>query len=115
MSALYSKGHHHSVRRCYPTIRLLLDQGVDVRIVGEEGKTLLDFAAALDKEEEDALEVVKLLVHAGNNPSALNSTQKIPLHIAAQRGCISVDDYFLSLDMAFPPDVLLAASNGYSK
>ena len=101
---------HFYVRRYHPTIRFLINKGVDVHNVDDDGKTLLHFAAAL-YEEEDALAAVKFLVHSGGDPSVLNSAQETPLHVATRRGHLSVIDYFLSLDIAFPPDVLLIASS----
>ncbi|KAH0831120.1 ankyrin repeat-containing domain protein [Lanmaoa asiatica] len=47
--------------------------------------------------------------------SLIRSTKHPPIHIAAQKGYISVVDDFLALGVSLPPDILLAASTGYSK
>lgn len=107
-------GGNYWIERCYPTICFLLDKGADGHVVSEDGETPLHFAAALNRENE-ALDVVKLLVHSGCNLSMLNSARETPLHIAARRGYLSVVDYLLSLGTPFPRDMLLAASDGPSQ
>ncbi|KAG8215976.1 ankyrin repeat-containing domain protein [Butyriboletus roseoflavus] len=85
----------------------------DIHAVAKNGDTLLHLAAKL-YSEEDALELTKHLVHAGCMPCVLNSLQETPLHVAARSGFISVIEYLLSLNITLPPDILLAASTGYS-
>ena len=96
------------------SVCFLLDNGGDVHSIAQNGDTLLHLAAKLCSEEE-ALELAKYLVNAGCMPSTLNSEQETPLHIAAKHGYTSVIQYFLSLNTALPPDILLAASTGYSR
>ncbi|KAF8128860.1 ankyrin repeat-containing domain protein [Boletus edulis] len=87
--------------------------GGDVHTVAKNGDTLLHLAATL-YPERDALELAKRLVDAGCNPSALNSKQETPLHVAARHGSISFMEYLLSLDVELPPDILLPASTSCS-
>ena len=94
------------------SVRFLLNKGGDVHTVAKNGDTLLHLAAGLGMEQ-DALELVEYLVHAGCIPHALNSLQETPLHIAARSGFTSIIKYLLSLGTELPPDILLAASNAY--
>ncbi|KAF8557486.1 ankyrin [Imleria badia] len=104
-----------SSQGCYRTIRLLLDKlGVDIHAVAENGDTLLHLAAGVGTEEQ-ALDLVKLLIHSGCSHCVSNAAQKTPLHIASRVGYISVIDYLLSLGSSLPPDILLAASTGFSE
>ena len=95
------------------TIPFLLDRGGDIHTAAKNGGTLLHLAAKLNPEE-DALELTRYLVHAGYMPCVPNSLQETPLHVAARSGFISVIKYLLSLNIPLPPDILLAASTGYS-
>ena len=99
---------------CCLAIRFLLEKGGDIHTATESGDSLLHLAATLYREH-DALEVVKSLVRAGCSPRVLNSAHETPLHTAAAYGCISVIKYFLSLDIPLPPDILLAATRGYTE
>lgn len=92
----------------YPTICFLLNKGGDVHSITRNGDTLLHLMAQFDSE------AVEHLVRLGCSPYALNSTQETPLHIAARSGRISVIEYFLSLNIALPPDILLATASGTS-
>lgn len=101
-------------QRYYSATRFLLDKGGDIHAISpHDGGTLLHLAAKL-KPEHDALELSQLFVDAGCNPLLLNSAHKTPLHIAAWKGYISVIDYYLSLEVPLPANILLAASEGYS-
>ena len=104
---------HSSNRQRHHTVRFLLDNGGDVHTVAQNGDTLLHLAATLHLEE-DALELARHLVHAGCIPCQTNLKGETPLHIAAQHGSVSLVKYFLSLNIKLPPDILLAASIGYS-
>ena len=95
------------------TIPFLLENGGDIHAVAKNGDTLLHLAAKLDREE-DALELTQRLVHAGCIPCVPNSLQQTPLHVAVRSGFISVIKHILSLNITLPPDILLAASTGYS-
>ena len=99
--------------RYHYSICFLLDRGGDIHAIAKNGDTLLHLAANLFPEE-DALRLAKQVVDAGCMPCALNSKQETPLHVAARCGYTSVIRYLLSLNIAFPPDILVAASTGYS-
>ena len=107
-------GDPWSIKQCGYSVYFLLGKGGDAHTVAKNGDTLLHLAAKLRKEEE-SLRLVKHLVDAECMPSALNSRQETPLHIAAQNGHLSVVQYFLSLNMTLPSDILLAAMTGHSR
>ncbi|KAF8452441.1 ankyrin repeat-containing domain protein [Boletus edulis BED1] len=112
MTSQFKGAKYNIAQRC-SSVRFLLDQGGDVHTVAKNGDTLLHLAATL-YPERDALELAKRLVDAGCNPSALNSKQDTPLHVAARHGSISFMEYLLSLDIELPPDILLPASTSCS-
>ncbi|KAI9569376.1 ankyrin repeat-containing domain protein [Boletus coccyginus] len=113
MHAQLDRGYSFGVPPRHSAIRFLLEKGVDVYTVAKNGDTLLHLAASIYPEEH-ALELARHLVHAGCIPCVLNSSQETPMHIAARKGSISIIKFLLSLDASLPPDILLAASIGYS-
>ena len=112
LAVFYYDQWAYNQRSCYPVIRFLLEIGGDVQTTTKDRRSLLHLAATLDREH-DALEVAKLLVSAGCSPHVLDSAYETPLHAATQYGYVSVINYFLSLDIPLPPDILLAASKGH--
>jgi len=100
--------------RYYLAVRFLLEKGGDIYTVTKDGDTLLHLAASIYPEEH-ALGLTRHLVHAGCIPCVLNSLQETPMHIAARKGSISIIRFLLSLNTSLPPDILLAASTGYSR
>ena len=86
-------------------VRLLLQSGADVHARTKTGDSV--FHLALDYyNENEALEVAKLLVCYGGNPAEANSSGKTSLHIAIKYGHISVARYLLSLGVPLPLDIL---------
>ncbi|KAF8556080.1 ankyrin [Imleria badia] len=91
-----------------PMLRLVVKAGVNVHAhVGSDDTTL---HLAINLFQDDCLEVVKILVGAGCKPFARNTAGKTPLHLALEKGIISVADYLLSQGTP-PSDVLLALVN----
>ena len=88
------------------TMCSLVGKGADVRGVSAKGNTLLH-AAGLALDESHALDVTKLLVDAGCHPSARNGQGKTALHIAVEKGSISVIEYFIALTPPHLPDDIL--------
>lgn len=101
------------IPRRYLATRFLLDKGGDVHTTSETGDTLLHLSAD-HESEHDALEFTKFLVDAGCDPSTTNSRNETPLHIAARRGHITIVDYYLSLGISLPSDIVLAAAAGWA-
>ncbi|KAI9567489.1 ankyrin repeat-containing domain protein [Boletus coccyginus] len=88
-------------------IHSLVGEGVDVRGVSADGNTLLH-ATVLSLYSSQALDVAKLLVNAGCDPSVCNRQGKTALHIAVEEGRISVMEYILSLNQPLPDDILFS-------
>ena len=94
-------------------IQFLIDKGADVCAADANGNTPLHRVVHLYSEYR-ALEFAKILIGAGSDPSAFNSSHKTPMHVAVNRGYMSVIHYLLSLRAPLPPDIILAASASYS-
>ena len=117
-SDLLVRLHHHSGRwKTARMIRFLVDKGADVLVHtscrdsvlhatlwapgGNPGYSIID-----DAVEDDILGAVKLLVGYGCDPLEADSGGSTPLHIAVERGHISVARYLLTLGASLPPDPL---------
>ena len=90
------------------TIRSLVGKGVDMCGLSADGNTLLH-ATVLSLDSSWALDVTNLLVGAGCDPSVCNRQGKKALHIAVEKGLVSVMEYILSLDESLPDDILSSA------
>jgi ankyrin repeat protein len=89
-------------------IRFLVENGADVPACANDGNSLLHAVlhpGMYGNDENEALETVKLLVGYGCDPLEANSRGDTPLHIAVERGLISVARYLLTLGA--PPDLLV--------
>ena len=92
----------------------LVGKGADICGLSMNGNTLLQ-ATVLSLDERQALEVAKLLVGAGCDPSARNWQGKTALDMAAEKRFISVMKYILSLDQSLPDDVLFSVLKLYDR
>ena len=91
-----------------PMVRFLVKNGVDVHAYASDGDSVLHIALRCFNEANDVLDAVKLLVGYGCDPLEANSRGEIPLHIAAERGYVSVARYLITQGAS----VLTKASNG---
>ncbi|MCY4027553.1 MAG: ankyrin repeat domain-containing protein [Acidobacteria bacterium] len=83
-------------------MRLLLDQGADVRLGNDDNTTPLLVAAGIGflegqvpAEETDALEAVRMLVERGESVTQTNDMDETALHGAAYRGANSIVTYLV--------------------
>jgi hypothetical protein len=84
-------------------VRVLLANGADPQLKTDVGTTTLMVAAGLEitnpgedtYSEDDALEVVKILVGAGIDVNAVNTKGETALHGAARRGAISITRFLV--------------------
>ena len=83
----------------------LVEKGADVCRLSPDGNTLLH-AAIFTFPERHALAVARLLIGAGCNPAVYNRHRRTALHIAVQKGYVSVLKYILTLDQSLPDDIL---------
>ena len=86
----------------------LLENGALAHTLAAESGDPLLHTALQSSSEEVALQTVKILVSHGCNPLEASSSGKNPLHIAVERGFVSVAQYFLSLGVPPSSDLLLA-------
>ncbi|KAF8549799.1 ankyrin [Imleria badia] len=86
-------------------IRFLVENGLDVLSRTGDGDSLLHIAVDTFHDNE-TLETTKFLVAHGYDPLEANSHGETPLHIAVQQGLVSVVQYFLSLGVRLPCDLL---------
>ncbi|KAF8439131.1 ankyrin repeat-containing domain protein [Boletus edulis BED1] len=89
-------------------------EGVDVCEPSADGNTLLH-AVGLVLDESLCLTVIELLIGAGSDPSIRNMQGKTILHIAAEKGYITVMEYILSLDQSLPDDILFSVLRAQSE
>ena len=99
----------HNRRGRAPMIHLLLRHGANPEACTETGDSLLHVALELLSEDNDRLEVVKLLVGRACDLQRANSSGKTPLCIAVARGLVHVTRYLLSLGVPSSPDLLFVA------
>ena len=92
--------------------RFLVENGVDVLARASDGDSVLHIALQFSCDDNEALEVAKLLVGCGCDPFEANFRGDTPLHIAVRRGHISVARYLITLGAPLLPD-LLVTSKGY--
>ena len=101
-------------RKKLSTIQLLVDHGVDVsHLAPNEGHLLHTVLESIGVQEDEYLQITKLLCEAGCNFFAPDASGNKPLHIAISRGFKSVVEYLLShgfnAEAPLPPDLLFAA------
>ena len=117
-SDLLVRLHHHSGRwKTAPMIRFLVDNGADVLVHTSHRDSVLHailwapggnrYSMVHDADEDDILGAIKLLVGYGCDPLEADSLGDTPLHIAVERGYISVARYLLTLGASLPPDLLV--------
>ena len=94
-----------------PLIRFLVDKGAGLHVTHPNGDTLLHLAM-LAPSETECLKIIKFLVNVGCNPRACNLAGETPFRIAARQGHISVMEYFLSLGISVPSDIMLTQLEG---
>ena len=90
-------------------IRYLVEEGANVSVATTDGDTPLHLLLVTGGVEDDCLECVKILVDAGCDPRAQNFAGETPLHAAARDGFHNILEYFLSLGVPLPDDILLAS------
>ena len=86
----------------------LIDQGANVLAKAQNGDSMLHTAIA-SIDDDEVLEIVTLLLGQGCDPMVPNERGITPLHVAVERGHISVVKLFLSQNVPLPPDILFAA------
>ncbi|KAF8126505.1 hypothetical protein EV363DRAFT_1268265 [Boletus edulis] len=92
-------------------VRFLVENGANVHACTETGDSVFHVALDYYQHQDNAMELAKLLVGYGCDPLGANFSGKTPLHIAIEQSRISVVQYFFSLDIHLPPDLLLVALN----
>ncbi|KAG6379228.1 ankyrin repeat-containing domain protein [Boletus reticuloceps] len=90
-------------------INFLIHSGADVHVYAETGDSVFHIVLELFRGD-GALDITELLISYGCDPLEVNSSGKTPLHIAIERGHISVARYLLSLGVPLPPDTLFTLS-----
>ncbi|KAI9462203.1 ankyrin repeat-containing domain protein [Boletus coccyginus] len=107
--------HRRSRWGTAPMIRFLVENGVDVLAHASDGDPVLHIALqSLSYDDDNTLEMVKVLVGYGCNPLEANPRGVTPLHIAVQLGQISTARYLLTLGARLPPDLLVSLNSDLS-
>ena len=92
-------------------VRDLVQNGANVHVRTAVGDSVLHVALQ-SLEEDHALETAKLLVGQGCDTRSTSSRGQTPLHIAIERGHVSVVQYLLQICGVSPsPELLFVASN----
>ena len=94
-------------------VRFLVENGADPLAHTNDGDTVLHAMLQLLRDDNKALEAVKLLVGYGCTPLVANYYGKTPLHIAVERGHIAVARYLLTLDAALPSDLFVMLHSAF--
>ncbi|KAF8435390.1 ankyrin repeat-containing domain protein [Boletus edulis BED1] len=89
-------------------IRCLVGNGTNALAHINNGDSLLH-AMLATFDEHDALETAQFLVAHGFDPLKFNSHGETPIHIAVERGHVSVMGYLLSVGAPLPYDALFVA------
>ena len=89
-------------------IQSLILKGADVRPTMSNGDTVLHLAIA-EYVGGTCLDLVKIFIQAGCNPTAYDSEGKTVLEAAIKRGHTLVVDHLLACNVPFPHDILLTA------
>ena len=101
---------HPTWSQCTHLICFLVESGTNVLAQTNDEDSVLHNLLQLLQDDEVALEAVKALVGYGCDPLHTNIYGKTPLHIAVERGHISVVRYLLTLGASVPPDVLVTSN-----
>ena len=100
----------HSRWTTPPMIKLLLENGASFHVSSARGDPVLCAALLSSSNESNALNAIKLLVNHGCDPLKTSLFRETPLHIAVERGFLSVVQYLLSLGVPPTSDLLLVAA-----
>jgi ankyrin repeat protein len=88
-------------------ISSLVRKGADVHAQDRNRNTLLHHVLSMGALlDSDCLEVIKIFTEAGCSASIRNVDGKLPIQIAVTRKLLSVVEYLLLRNAAFPPDIL---------
>lgn len=95
-------------------IRLLIESGVNVLAHTSDGDSVLHIALCGLGDDSAILGAVMVLVVYGCDPFAVDSRGTAPLHIAVERGHVSIARYLLSLGAPLPSDLLVTLNHDWS-
>ncbi|KAG9313599.1 ankyrin repeat-containing domain protein [Chiua virens] len=90
-------------------MRLLLESEPDVQARATNGNTIFQVALESLQSHDDALQATKLLVDHNCDPLDASSSGRTPFLVALECGHTSVADFFLSIGIALPDDILFSA------
>ncbi|KAG8215846.1 ankyrin repeat-containing domain protein [Butyriboletus roseoflavus] len=113
---LLSVSTRDSSKNALMVIHYLIHMGANVHVVRASGGTILhailnyNIADSQDTEE-NCLEITKFLIEARCSLTIANAVRDIPMDITVQNGHVSVVVYFLTLNVAIPPDALLSTTS----
>ncbi|KIK97499.1 hypothetical protein PAXRUDRAFT_136196 [Paxillus rubicundulus Ve08.2h10] len=93
---------------------VLIDRGANVHIFSPRGESVLHVTTRNVPSEDQSLQSAKALIDAGCDPSASDSSGKTPLHAVVTKGHISTMEYFFSLHVPLPPDILFSAGKAWA-
>ena len=97
----------HGSSQVFRMMSLLVRNGADVSLCAANGDSVLHVALAryisCNLRDGSLLEVVKILVQAGCDPDARNSTGQTPLEVAATGKYSEVEDYLRGHVLEQPP------------
>ena len=88
-------------------MKFLIHKGADVNLTTSNGDTLFHIAIA-KYDEPTCLDLVKMLIEAGCDPTIQNP-KKTTFHVAIERRYASVVECLLSYNVPHPPDILAFA------
>ncbi|KAF8441582.1 ankyrin repeat-containing domain protein [Boletus edulis BED1] len=90
-----------------PVVRFLVENGASALAHTGDGDSLLHVVLRSLDDENEALDVARVLVGYSCDPHEADSHGKTPLQIAVERGYTSVVQYLLTLGAHPPPDLLV--------
>ncbi|KAF8125623.1 ankyrin repeat-containing domain protein [Boletus edulis] len=96
------------IRRKLQTVDFLINNGANVLEKAKNEDSVLHVAIASVSFDE-VLQVVALLIRQGCDPTIPNPRGATPFHVAVERGCLSVVEFFLWLNIPLPPNILFTA------
>ena len=92
----------------YSMVRLLVNHGANMSYTAPNGDHLLHVLLRSAGEEDECLEITKILCEAGCSLLSPNGFRETPLHIAVSQGFTSVVDYLHSRNVPLPSDILFS-------